>query len=79
MFWKDLYRLAFDFAAASDRGRYGGARNKMLHKINEALGKVKVGYTLPPYPATPMDRRMLQLLGTLPADVLPDTQPIPIN
>ena len=51
----------------------------MLHKINEALGKVKLSYSLPPYPSTPMDRRMLQLLGSLPADMLPDTQPVPIN
>lgn len=66
-------------SAAADRGRYGGARNKMLHKINEALGKVKLSYSLPPFPSAPMDRRMLQLLGSLPADILPDTQPVPLN
>ncbi len=62
--------------AASDRGRYGPARNKILHVINAALAKVELKYTLPAFPAQPMDRRMMQMLGALPSDALPDVQPI---
>ena len=66
-------------AAASDRGRYGGARNKMLHAINAALNKVNLKYSLPPFPSQPMDRRMMQILGSLPPEAIPDVQPIPTS
>ncbi len=65
--------------AAADRGRYGGARNKILHVINAALAKANVKYTLPAFPSQPMDRRMLQLLGNLPSEAIPDVQPIPTS
>ncbi|KAA6420817.1 MAG: small conductance mechanosensitive ion channel family [Trebouxia sp. A1-2] len=63
----------------ADRGRYGGARNMILHVINAALAKANVKYTLPAFPSQPMDRRTLQLLGNLPPEAIPDVQPIPTN
>lgn len=65
--------------AAADRGRYGGARNKILHVINAALATVNLKYTLPAFPSQPIDRRMLQLLSNLPTDAIPDVQPIPTS
>ena len=62
--------------AAADRGRYGKARNQILHVINAALAKVNLKYSLPPYPSQPMDRRMMQLLANMPTEALPDVQPL---
>lgn len=62
--------------AAADRGRYGRARTQILHVINAALNKVNLKYTLPRYPAEPIDRRMLQLLANMPAEALDLESPL---
>ena len=62
--------------AAADRGRYGGARNKMLHAINNALNKSDLKYTLPAFAnQQPVNRQMLQVLGSLPPEAIPDVAP----